>query len=264
MKPRILLNQGDQGGGAAGDNQQNAGDGQQKPAAGQQQNQQQQKPSGISLEEHNKSLEKVREDIKKAHFDAMKKLTDERDSLADAVKDLTTKIEALEEVKAKTEKGNEVDIKALIESVTAKAGESARKGMNAELSGLQDQVKALQEENRKLSLREYRAKAIEKVRTAGGELIEPLVRGNSPEEIDQSITEAQQAYAETERLITSKNSSAGQQQQQSQQIPRPPAAGAGQKEVPENLKSVSQLSQAEYRAKREEIMRAAANRVMAR
>lgn len=147
----------------------------------------------IRTEERGKLRTRIEE--MEAQLAALPKLSQERDTLKQNIAELTTKFESLKaSVKQEASGAPVVDIPKLIEEVTAKARERANAETAERLTRLETDLRRSNEEIAKSKLEQYRARRIADEQAKGNKLICELVKGNTAEEIEASITEAQDAF----------------------------------------------------------------------
>lgn len=150
------------------------------------------KKEGLSEEDVNKRIEAARKQEKD-------KLYGEIQSLKTLVKQLTDKASA-EEAAKKAAADEAARVAEEQRQAKLTADERLREQMTAFEHRMAEETKrreeleqALQRKEREAELAELRAKA---VREAGDDVIPELIRGNSPEEIHQSIAYAKSRYQE--------------------------------------------------------------------
>lgn len=115
-------------------------------------------------------------------------LTDDCEKATKALAELQSQHDAL--VAAQKENGS-VDTEKLIKEITQSIRKEYEDTQGKTTLQLQKELSDLREAKRHSDLAAYRT---EKIQAAGGTLISELVRGNSEDEIDRSVTEAQEAY----------------------------------------------------------------------
>jgi len=137
-------------------------------------------------------------------LEAAKAFASENTTLKDALSDLRKSKETLEaelkkakeeEDTGKKKKKEEptIDTDAIIDEVSGKFRQEID-SIRAENESLKKMAVATEEARKKAELEAYRTSKIAEAKEAGG-LIEGLVQGSSPEEIDLAVIEARQEYA---------------------------------------------------------------------
>ena len=147
-------------------------------------------------------IEAARTDEKKKLYADIERLNTELASTKTSAERATALETELTEVKsqltavsaARTPAG-EIDVKKLIEEI----GTSARQTMQAQMSDLEAQVKALDAENKKAQLASIKQAIIAE---ANGEIITGLLVGNTEAEIRASAIKAKQAFSDIKLQIT--------------------------------------------------------------
>lgn len=150
---------------------------------------------GLSDEEVNQRVEAARKEEKD-------KLYPQLEELKNAVKEMQEAFRAERKDKEKIQKEKEEEAER---ERLAKLSEEDKR--NEALERIEEQLKEerqarlkseqqYQKEKKESQLKEYRRNAIQAVRDAGEDLLPELVKGNSEEEIDESIQNAKSRYKE--------------------------------------------------------------------
>jgi hypothetical protein len=215
--------------------------------------------------EHNRMLDKVRSEEKQRQYDNIA-------GLERRIADQQSEIETLKgQIKALTDSATPnsgVDVKKLIEDLTARAAELQEKASQ----GTRQQLEDLQKQVRSSELRAFKEKAIA---DAGGpsNLVVALVRGNTEEEITASVEEAKREFESMKLRFNPPppattppaNTESGRTTMPPSTSPAPVVAGgrgAGVDTVEGG--NVRELTPKEYAEKRPAILRDLKNRYPAR
>lgn len=154
-------------------------------------------PAGhVTTQERDSAIEAARQQEKTKHFERIDSLAQKNTKLeADLVaarSEVTALSGKLEALAAASNSGT-VDVPKLINEVAAKTRKEVEAVYQQQITGLDSEVKSVRAEHRKMSLSQFRDKAI---KDAGGEdaLIVALVQGATEDEITASIQTAKASF----------------------------------------------------------------------
>lgn len=162
-------------------------------------------PQGyIAVTESNAMIEKVRKEEKDKLYPKITELETQSTTLKEQIKlleaknvELSGKLAAIGTARTAT---GEVDVTKLTEEIATRAAAGVRQATEETIRTLQTRLEKTERENQSLALDNLRKKLIEE---NGGpnKLIVELVRGNSEQELKDSVTSAKQAFERVQATI---------------------------------------------------------------
>jgi uncharacterized protein YhaN len=201
----------------------------------------------------NPAVKTLIETARKQEKDKLYKTIDAKD---EQIKTLTGRIEDLEKQLNDKESVNMEDMKSLQETITL------LQQQQADLLKVMQEQKELSEKEKADALKAQRAAELKaykeaQLREAGDELVVELVKGDTEEEIDQSIEFAKQKYSEILAKVAESQKGTSKQERlhNTPKVTNPPGGG-GQ---PLTLDDIKKMTPAEFAKNRDAIMEASKN-----